>query len=374
MSPLMTPDGHELVVGLLAGGADDQDQPREGGRLLRMEPVRMPDVIPARDETWFNGFCSGELPAPLLDHDWQLSPGESAGRDRVKGFFVSLREGRRTYRKHFATRTLAAAARRAALQLRDQELLGADEEYSFFLTTRPAEAAADPAAPGGMTAQRVSEPLIVETEPLADWLARSEVYVGPVGTEMPCPPEKVPDEVMPVFFPRELWQEAHDMSRRGGENESAAALIGYLARDVVSPNLFLVVTECLPAEHAVEEQFSVGLSGETWGDWQTRLEQRRRRLNRPAEMIVATAHGHNWALSADANGRKTCDACPVLEICSRSTCHASQDDQQFHQSVFTESPWALLLLWGWNARDQEEWRLYGLKDATLTPRSVRIVD
>jgi hypothetical protein len=62
-----------------------------------------------------------------------------------------------------------------------------------------------------------------------------------------------------------------------------------------------------------------------------------------------------------------------LEICSRSTCHASSDDLQFHQSVFTEAPWAQLLLWGWNARDEEEWRLYGVKDATLTPRSVRIV-
>lgn len=373
MSPLLTPDGHELVVGLLAGGNEGEDSP-DNRRLLRLEPLQTADVALARDETFLAGFCCGALTAAQEELDWRLEPGESTGRDRVKGYSVVLRHGSRLYRKSFPTRTLAAAARRAALQLRDQELLGSSEEYSFFLTTRPAEKRSDATLGDVLMAKRIAEPLRVESEPLAPWLERSRVYVGPVGVDQPHAEDQQPDETLPVFIPRRVWDEAYTQSRRGGENESAAALVGYLARDPETAAVFLIVTECLPADHAVEEQYSVGFSGETWGVLRARVEQRRRKLNRPAEMIVGTAHGHNFKPSPDATGRMTCEACPAMEICSRSTCHASDDDLRFHQSVFTQAPWALLLLHGWNARDQEEWRLYGLKDATLTPRSVRIVD
>ena len=381
MSSVMTTDGQELLVGLLAGvdeevESESKESKADEGRLLGFESIKVSDITLARDETWWDGVCEGSLSPDLRAHSWQVLPGESAGRDRVKGFMVDVKGPRRSFRKQFATRTMANVARRAALQFREQEALGTDENYSFFLTTRPADAGPSPAAASeaALQATRVSEPLQFEHDSLTDWLSRSQPYAGPVGTDKPCPDEKLAGETMPAFIPRSIWNDAHDMSRLGGENESAAVLTGHLTRDTDSSQVFLVVTDCLRAEHAEEEQFSVGFSGETWALMRDRVEQRRRRLKRPSEMIVGTAHGHNFKPSPDANGRMTCDACAVLEVCSRSTCHASDDDLRFHQSVFTEAPWAQLLLWGWNARDEEEWRMYGLQDATLTPRIVRIVE
>lgn len=372
MSPLTTPDGCRVVVGLLANTGDDPSQ-TQGERLLGYEPLRVRDVILARDETAWAGVCAGALGADLDQHEWRLQPGESAGRDRIRGYGIEVRSGRQTYRKHFATQTVAAAARRGAARLREQQALGADETYSFFLTTRPMEEDESESSPP-LAARRLAEPLVFATEPLAEWLARSRPYIGPSRTAAPCVVEKTPAEVMEVFIPRGIWEDAREMSRLGGENESAAVLLGQLARDTTSPAVFLTVSECLRAEHAVEEKLSVGFSGDTWGAVRTRLEQRRRKLNQPGEMIVGTAHGHNFQPSRDSSGRMTCDSCAVLEVCSRSTCHASDDDLTFHQSVFTGAPYAQLLLWGWNAREEEEWRLYGLKDGTLTPRSVRIVE
>lgn len=374
MSPLITSNGEELMVGLLAVETEEDEPSPPSGRLLGLEPVRASDLVLARDETWFAGFAQGVLTADLGEHEWQVFPGESSGRDRVKGYFVDVRCGRKSYRRQFATATLAAVARRGAVRLRDQQVLGDEAQYSFFLTTRPAEEespGAGAAAP--LHAQRVSDKLMLDVAPLAELMERSDVYVGPTRQAGACPADKAPDETMQVFCPRDIWEHAREMSRLGGENESAAVLLGSLARDVESPAVFLQISECLRAEHAVEEKFAVGFSGATWGETLERLEQRRRRLKRPQEMIVGTAHGHNFKPSPDATGRMTCDACAVLEVCSRSTAHASDDDQRFHQSVFTCAPWAVLLLWGWNAREEEEWRLYGLKDAALSPRSVRIL-
>lgn len=371
-SPCVTPDGQELLVGLLASGGDDESTE---GRLLGLEPLKPTDFTLARDETWWAGVGAGVLAPCLEEHDWAVLPGASAGKERVRGYVVEVRRGRQSYRLQFATQTLSPAARRAALRLREQEALGPDEDYSFFLTTRAAdEASLPPRDDDGLHASPLSDPLQFDSDSLADWLARSQVYLGPERPAGPCPADKAPPESMEVFFPREIWDEARELSRLGGENESAAVLLGRLVRDTASPAVFLVLTECLRAEHAVEEKLSVGFTGETWAVVRERLEQRRRKLNRPSERIVATAHGHNWLPAADSSGRRTCEACTVLEVCSRSTCHASQDDQQFHQSVFTGAPWALLLLWGWNAREIEEYRCYGLKNATLTPRSIRIVE
>ena len=47
------------------------------------------------------------------------------------------------------------------------------------------------------------------------------------------------------------------------------------------------------------------------------------------------------------------------------------DDFGWHRSVFAGQPWASLLIWGFNARSEEEWRMYGLDNASLQPRTVR---
>ncbi len=40
---------------------------------------------------------------------------------------------------------------------------------------------------------------------------------------------------------------------------------------------------------------------------------------------------------------------------------------------FLKQPWATLLIYGWNARGEKDFKLYGLKDGRLQPRSLRLL-
>jgi hypothetical protein len=172
----------------------------------------------------------------------------------------------------------------------------------------------------------------------------------------------------------EDWQRGRDLARRGGEHESAAVFTGRLFRDTKSPEIFVVLDACLEAEHASEEKFSVTFSGDTWGKIRQVLEVRRQRLGRPHERILGSVHGHNFKPAADDEGRRTCDICAVAKVCTRTTALASDADLDWHRSVFTAQPWALLLIWGYNAREEEDWKLYGLADGTLAPRGLRLLE
>ena len=74
---------------------------------------------------------------------------------------------------------------------------------------------------------------------------------------------------------------------------------------------------------------------------------------------------------ADEKGRRACDLCALVKTCSRTTAVASAADLDWHRSVFVGQPWAVLLVWGHNAREHEDWRLYGLAGGTLKPRTIR---
>ena len=129
---------------------------------------------------------------------------------------------------------------------------------------------------------------------------------------------------------------------------------------------------CIPAELATEEEYSVTFSGSTWADLEGRLAVRRKRLNRPAERFLGSVHGHNFPVPPDVEGNTQCAACSQAETCGRTTAFLSQDDERWHRSVFLKQPWATLLIYGWNARGEKDFKLYGLKDGRLQPRSLRL--
>jgi hypothetical protein len=50
---------------------------------------------------------------------------------------------------------------------------------------------------------------------------------------------------------------------------------------------------------------------------------------------------------------------------------ASNHDFQWHRSVFSGQPFAISLVWGYNAREQEDWRMYEVADGTFSQRGIR---
>lgn len=355
------------MVGILAGGEESQ-------HVLALEPVGLEDIRLARDSTWLDGLRAGVLPSDFTTVNTRLLAGDTGGKDRLKNFRLELHHDAAAFRRQFPISALSHVARRAEDHLRAQQILSDDAEASYFVTTRPVqETEHHPDATAEPRVKVRSEPLVLEPAPLDDYLDRSEILHGPeLRSQEPDPGATIEGE-LPVFVPADVWETGRALARRGHEMESAGVWVGRLMCDTRSPEIFLHIDECLPADHATEEKYSVEFSGDTWGDVRSRLKQRRRRLNRPHERIVGSVHGHNFGPQPDAHGRMTCDSCQLLMVCSRTTAVASEDDFRWHQMVFAGQPWAILTVYGWNARESEEVRCYGLRDARMMPRTVRIL-
>ncbi len=363
--------GTTLAIAILKG---DDDR-----RWLSRVPVSMSDLTYLRDETWLAGMRAGQLPPDLSSLKLAVHTSAKVDRDRLAGFWLELASAPASFRKQFSVKSLDRLAQTEVLRLVREGLLEIDEPYEYFLTTGHGEST--PSEPAeivesheerseAFTCKNRSETLLIEELPLEDFVTHSEpLYRG----GKPSDDDEAGESRLPVFVASQVWEEGRELARRGGERESAAVWTGRLCRDTRSPEMFLLLDACLEAEHAEEEKFSVTFSDQTWGGVRQRLQTRRRRLNRPQEIIVGSVHGHNFQPEADSHGNRACEACHLLDHCTRTTAVASSDDHLWHRCVFAGQPWAVLLVWGWNARDEEDWRLYGLQNGGLRPRGLRVL-
>ncbi len=415
-----------LAVDLIARGDD---------RVLAREPVSAADLGPMRDEAWLNGLRAGHLGWRRQELTMRVQPGRSAqdASDRLLDFCLELLQGEQGFRQKFSMLSLAFVAERAKHRLQSQGALQG-QECQFVLRTLEAEQAPSPGCrkhPGRrpvVTRRAKGAGPICETGSLSRHLDRSDLLQSPSLEPKEGDQE---DRGLCIFVPPDVWAETHQSARRGGEVESAALWTGRLIKDEESPEIFVVVDACLPAEHAEEKKYSVRFSGETWEHIEGRLQARRQRLGRPAERFIGSVHGHNFPVAADENGQKRCAACFQTTVCGRTNAVISTDDEHCwptpsrmrcvlsgtphksqcvlgsalghashlwlersrrgrleavrpqggapataqlrHRSVFSGQPWATLLIFGWNARDEEDWKLYGLKEGRLQPRSLRLL-
>ena len=354
---------------------------KDDDRLLAREQVSEGDLGPMRDETWLKGLRAGCLGWNRHELTVRVLPGRSSDTgDRLLDFRLELRQGERMFLQKFPTSSLAAVAERAKNRLQAQGALEG-QECQFVLRALETEGV-QAGSSGSKLASHNSKRAVVarcektaepirETASLSEHLDNSELFPAP----SPASDDGDDgDEMGPyIFVPSDVWAETHLSARRGGEVESAALWTGRLMKDEKSPEIFLVVDACLPAEHAEEEKYSVRFSGDTWSHIEGRLQARRKRLGRPAERFVGSVHGHNFPVPADENGQKRCSLCSEAKVCGRTNALISTDDEQWHRSVFSGQPWATLLIFGWNARDEEDWKLYGLKDGRLQPRTLRLL-
>lgn len=374
LNTVIMADGSELVVDIMSLEEDDD------GRLLGREVVQRSDLSLVRDETWLEGVRKGLL-TPLEPSHFAMDivPGDRRG-EGIAGYGVELTNNGERHRRSFSIHSLIPVAKRQLTRLLQREAVEADVQCGYRLNSVPsaptssaivADKEKDNFIPAGKLAKRVTrrtEPIVFEDASLADFMQRSEVITRANGAS-----EEESDEApMPVFTTREVWQQGYQLSRRGGECESAAVLTGRLMRDVDSPEIFLVIDACIEAEHAEESELSVKFTGDTWARVRDVLELRRKRLGRPHERICGTAHSHPWLPGRDEDGEDTCKTCPKVSTCDRTTAVSSQADFNFWQTVHgAGQPWSVLLIHGLTATGADDWRLYHLADGSLVPRNIR---
>ncbi|MDY0167772.1 MAG: hypothetical protein RBS80_14585 [Thermoguttaceae bacterium] len=351
-------------------------------QALAYEWPTLSDLLPVRAETWLHGLREDSLGPDLGVHRMTFAPGEPEG-SRLRNFAVQLDDGCRSYRRTFSVYSLSSVAQRARLRLTTEKVLRPDDEVLYYLPASvPGRADWDSALDGpiggaaadGVQAHSCSPPLAIQEASLSSFLAASEPLVdgwaGPAFTA-----EQERRLYIPAFVFDDVWAQGLRCARHGDDLESAGMWAGRLLRDSQSGELFLVVDGCIGARHeAVEERYSVELSGETWSAVRGVLRQRRQRLGRPHEILLGSMHGHNFLPGVEEGNGSSCATCPKAAECTQTTARASALDIDWHHCVFSwGQPWAILGVWGFNVRGEDVWQLYGLADGTLLPRSIRVV-
>ncbi len=367
MSQVVTTESGEQLNVVLTKHDDPQQQ------IIAREPVRMSDVGLHLDEIWLKGLSAGVLGTDLSRISRHVTAGKTRPDGKLGGFFAELREGRESFRSHYPSESLIEVAQRAAQPLVSAGILEQNEVFRYFLQTLPIDEADTADATNllgaGARVKTKHEALILEQASLSEYLAASRELCDPASAI-----EKSTPFEHELFFTREAWDQGREAARRGGENESAGMFIGRIMQDSETRKVFTRVDCCIEVEHATEEQYAVTPTGDSYARTNELLGIRRRRLNRPHERIVGSAHGHNFGVSADADGNRRCESCDLAAYCNRTNAAASTADIDWHKTVFRGAPWATFLIWGYNAREEDDWKLYGLKGASLVRRSLRILD
>ena len=372
---LTTPDGEAIV--LCVAGEGGEQVP-----LLAAECVRTGDVASMRDETWLQGLRSGELPWDPSSLEAAYHAWRRGNNTRLTGIILELSNNGQRVRRLFHTQCFDLTLQRALERPLARGALSAEQQVHYWLATAPAETVALPvgetgefaSAPAGMQVRVRPPAWRPEPARLAQYIEGSDLPASgarPAEEEVETESGRSPH--VPVFFGREAWDEGRRFAFRRRNVESAAIFTGRLMQDIDSPEVFVVVNACIAAPHAEEERYSVLLTNESWSQVHSVLGQRRRRLNRPQEIIVGSVHGHNFPPSSGEDGEPACAACERRQTCEKTSAVASSEDLSWHRSIFAGQPWATMLIWGWNARHEEVWQAYGLGGGMLVARAVRVL-
>ena len=340
------------------------------GPSLGVEPVHGNDLRDAVAELWF-GKClrKGQPDLPLEAVQPRLRPVfQTQHHERCRGFLLQLDGGPGDPAvMAFGREVVEPVATRARRRLVSEGRLDGDAVPYYELKAEalddgaiPAPERDQPFVSPGVRTLGVAEPMGVEheTRPLAPLLERAR------GVQVD---ERDTRHV--VLFAESAWERAERFSRRGGDAEppveSGAVLVGTLCACPESGEMFTLVRDAVEATAADAATFSLTFSGATWAAIGAVMSARRGRPGAPPELIVGSAHGHNFLPSG---GAPPCDACATADVCGRTSASLSLDDECWSRAVFRAQPWQLALVFGLSARGDRVASLYGQQGGVLTRR------
>jgi hypothetical protein len=190
-------------------------------------------------------------------------------------------------------------------------------------------------------------PVSIGSAVLEDYLLRSSLR--PAGTA----PEG--DGGMPVFIPDRVLDETSGLAHAAEAIETGGLLIGHLHRDATR-GLFAEVTSQLPARHVEADRTRLTFTSETWTDFRSTLELRRRE-----EIMLGWWHSHpvrEWCKSCSEEKQRQC---------SLRGDFLSEDDRLLHRTVFPRA-WSIALVVNDVGYDDPTFSLFGWRNALLELR------
>ncbi|MHC5109535.1 MAG: M67 family metallopeptidase [Planctomycetota bacterium] len=204
-------------------------------------------------------------------------------------------------------------------------------------------------APSGFVVTHLEPDIEVGTAPFAE-LARHAVTVNGVDDRDPC-----------VIVPRPVLDSCSALTVSAGDNETGGALLGYVTRDMASGDLFIQVTDQLPAEHAEGRQTRFTFTTDSWASIRRQIAQRKRH-----ELLVGWWHSHpvrSWCRTSGRSQRDQGDF-ELMNVFSRT-------DVEAHAQICPQA-WGIALLMS-NSMDGVEPSMFGWRDACVQSRGFHVL-
>ena len=317
----------------------------DGGTSLGQFPVQA-DWEPAREFLRLLALrrCTGENPAQIGNAEIEPVWAEKEGEPNVVG--ARLTDGdlvcqmTLTYFKPLAVEISG--------ELVEKKLLKSGEHFLFrlFAYRQP---------PEEKNGSRIAFTMKDATPPLRfvdSSLAEMRDAAAPHGE---CDAGEIP-----VFIPQRVLDEAEQITREAGSNETGGILIGHLHRDASVPEIAVVITAQIPARHTESKTTSLTFTAETWTAVQAALD-----LRRSGEMMLGWWHSHPSFAFCNAE-------CPAerRRECALQKSFLSSDDLLLHRTVFPKAYHIALLA---NNPDAGlEFALFGWSGGTVQRRGFGI--
>ncbi len=324
-----------------------------------------PDFAPAVEAARFAAFRAGTpsevafVAATAVVPRWD----DTLGEPYLAGLTASARAHGCTSAVDVPLRYFGDAARAATASLVQQGALDAGDTLTFRVTAyRGDRGASSPGEPGHAREAGVSEPATLEVQELAVSLdVRDGTLRDRLGAAQPQGTQH-PDDVH-VFMPASIVEDAMALASTAEDTEAGAFLVGHVRRDTDAGDVFVDVTDLLPARHTQATVSTLTFTPDTWWDARAALTLRSR-----GESFLGWVHTH-----------------PVSAMCRRQGCSPdaqrqcpmardffSEHDRLLHRTMFPRAHTVALVVNDWDFAPISV-SLFGYRHGLIEPRGFHVI-
>jgi len=239
-------------------------------------------------------------------------------------------------------------AQDASAQLVERGVLAAGEVFVYRVRAFPSdiERTAGPSNAEDTEFDEIITPVRTQQRAVPD-LDRDALALGP---------QSIRDAL--VLLPQQATSEILERSRLSPEREIGGFLLGYVHRAAGGCDVFVRVTEQVPARHAQSHPSKLVLTPDTWRDVQKVIA-----LRGKGELLLGYWHLHPWF----------CRPCPTesRERCAFRLPFYSREDRELHAACFPRA-WSLGLLVSDHGTESPSVTLYGWRDGVIVERGFHV--
>jgi hypothetical protein len=339
-----------------------------------LPPVTVaPDFAPAVEAARFTVLRRGMPPDVALAADVRVEPTwhDTLGQPYVGGIrAVAAPADGSEVEVRIPLRYFGAEASRASATLVERGLLVAGESLAFLVTAyrRDERTSSDASQmeagfhgdggphPAGVAAQALDVHEVHVSRPL-----RQQSLAARLGTATHVG-DPDPDAVA-VLFPDRVIAQARAMPSGAEDLEVGGFLIGYVCRDTGSGDVFLEITDLLPARHTRATIATLTFTPDTWWHARAALTLRQR-----GESFLGWVHTHPVTAMCRQRG---CSE-EARRRCPMASGYFSGHDRFLHQTMFPSAYSVALVVNDWEFAPIGV-SLFGYRQGLIEPRGFHVV-